>query len=304
VEAQVRSEDAAPPATTPRFDTRTRVLLEGPIASTLLRLATPNVLVMFVQASVGLIETYFVAKLGTDALAGVALVFPVLMLMQMMSAGAMGGGISSAIARALGAGCRADAEALVVHALVIAVGFGLLFMLAMLGGGRWLYSVMGGSGASLTAALTYSTVVFSGAILIWVFNSLANVIRGTGNMAVPAVITSVGAAALIPLSPCLIFGWGPFPRLGVAGGAVAVIVYYVIGSIALVVYLRARRSVVRLSFVDVRFRWPLFHDILRVGAVAALITVQTNLTIVITTGFVGRFGSAAIAGYGTGSRLE
>jgi len=289
---------------TPRFDTRTRVLLEGPIVRTLLRLATPNVLVMFVQASVGLIETYFVAKLGTYALAGVALVFPVLMLMQMMSAGAMGGGISSAIARALGAGRRADADALVVHALAIAIGFGLLFMLAVLGGGRWLYSAMGGSGASLTAALTYSNVVFSGAILIWVFNSLANVIRGTGNMAVPAVITSVGAAALIPLSPCLIFGWGPFPRLGVAGGAVAVIAYYVVGSIALVVYLRAGRSVVRLSFVDVRFRWSLFRDILRVGALAALVTVQTNLTIAIATGFVGRFGPAAIAGYGTGSRLE
>jgi putative MATE family efflux protein len=299
-----RRDGVARLATGPRFDARTRLLLEGPIVATLLRLATPNVLVMFVQASVGLIETYFVATLGTDALAGVALVFPVLMLMQMMSAGAMGGGISSAIARALGAGRRADADALVVHALAIAVGFGLLFMLAALGGGRWLYSAMGGSGASLAAALTYSNVVFSGAILIWVFNSLANVIRGTGNMAVPAVITSVGAAALIPLSPCLIFGWGLFPRLGVAGGAVAVIAYYVVGSIALVAYLRAGRRVVRLSFVDVRFRWLLFRDILRVGAVAALITVQTNLTIAIATGFVGRFGAAAIAGYGTGSRLE
>src|SRR5881409_2698413 len=213
-----RPEDAPPAAPAQRFDPRTRVLLEGPITSTLLRLATPNVLVMLMQAAVGLIETYFVGKLGTDALAGVALVFPVLMLMQMMSAGAVGGGISSAIARALGAGRRADADALVVHALVIAVAFGLLFMLAMLRGGRWLYSAMGGSGASLTAALTYSAVVFSGAILIWVFNSLASVIRGTGNMAVPAVVTSVGAAALIPLSPRLIFGWGLFPRLGVAGG--------------------------------------------------------------------------------------
>jgi putative MATE family efflux protein len=299
-----RPEDAPPAATAQRFDPRTRVLLEGPITRTLLRLATPNVLVMLMQAAVGLIETYFVAKLGTAALAGVALVFPVLMLMQMMSAGAMGGGISAAIARALGAGRRADADALVVHALAIAVGFGLLFTLAVLGGGRWLYSAMGGSGASLTAALTYSTVVFAGAILIWVFNSLASVIRGTGNMAVPAVVTSVGAAALIPLSPCLIFGWGPFPRLGIAGGAIAVIVYYVIGSIALVAYLLGGRSVVRLSSVGLRLRWPLFRDILQVGAVAALITVQTNLTIAIATGFVGRFGPAAIAGYGTGSRLE
>ena len=163
---------------------------------------------------------------------------------------------------------------------------------------------MGGRGVSLTAALTYSNVIFSAAVLIWVFNSLASVIRGSGNMAVPAIVTSVGAAALIPLSPSLIFGWGPFPRLGVAGGAVAVVAYYLVGTFALAAYLRSRRSVVRLSFRAVRLRWPLFRDILRVGVVAALVTVTTNLTIAITTGLVGRFGPAAIAGYGTGARLE
>src|SRR5262247_702884 len=124
------------------MDPRTRALLEAPIAPTLLRLAAPNMVVMVVQAAVGLVETYFIGKLGTDALAGVALVFPLVMLMQMMSAGAMGGGISSSIARALGSGRRADAEALVLHALAIAVAFGLAFMLAVLGGSRWLYSTL------------------------------------------------------------------------------------------------------------------------------------------------------------------
>jgi putative MATE family efflux protein len=259
---------------------------------------------MLAQSSVGLIETYFVGKLGTEALAGVALVFPLVMLMQMMSAGAVGGGISSAVARALGAGRRADADALALHAVAVALAFGLVFMLAVLRGGPWLYAMMGGSGASLAAALTYSRVVFAGAILVWLFNSLANVIRGTGNMAMPAIVTCAGVVALIPLSPCLIFGWGPFPRLGVAGGAVAVVAYYAAGSIALAAYLRSGRSVVRLALRGVGFRWALFRDILRVGAVAALITLQTNLTIAITTGLVGGFGSAAIAGYGTGSRLE
>jgi putative MATE family efflux protein len=280
------------------------MLIEAPIAATLIRLAAPNVLVMVAQASVGLIETYFVGRLGTDALAGVSLVFPAVMLMQMMSAGAMGGGISSAIARALGAGRRADADALVLHALLIAVVFGFAFMVALLGGGRWLYGVMGGSGAALDAALTYSNVVFCGAVLLWIFNSLANVIRGTGNMAVPAIVTCTGVAVLIPLSPCLILGLGPFPALGIAGGAVAVVAYYLAGSIALAGYLWSGRSVVRFRLKGARFRWPLFYDILKVGAVAALITVQTNLTIAITTGLVGRFGPAAIAGYGTGSRLE
>jgi len=293
-----------PRTTGTRFDPRTRLLLEAPVTSTLLRLAAPNVLVMIVQASVGLIETYFIGKLGTEALAGVALVFPMVMLMQMMSAGAMGGGISSAIARALGAGRRADAEALVLHALAIAVAFGLGFMLAVLGGGRWLYSTLGGSGTSLAAALTYSNVVFAGALLVWIFNALANIIRGTGNMLIPAIVTCAGAAVLIPASPCLIFGWGPCPRLGVAGGAVAVVAYYAVGSVALTAYLWSGRSVVRLAWAGIGFRWPLFRDILRVGAVAALVTVQTNLTIAIATGLVGRFGPAAIAGYGTGSRVE
>lgn len=288
----------------PRFDPRTRMLLEASIPRTLVRLGTPNVLVMFVQAAVGLIETYFVGKLGTDALAGVTLVFPLLMLMQMMSAGAMGGGISSAIARALGAGRRHDADALALHALAIGLVFGAGFTVAVLGGGPSLYRAMGGTGASLRAALTYSNVVFSAAVLIWTFNSLANVIRGTGNMAVPALVTSAGAAVLIPLSPCLIFGWGPFPRLGVAGGAVAVIAYYTFGTIALLAYLRSTRSLIHLSLRALHFRWPLFRDILGVGLVAALVTVTTNLTIVIATGLVGRFGTAAIAGYGTGSRLE
>src|SRR5215471_20891797 len=114
------------------MDPRTRVLLEAPIAPTLLRLAAPNVLVLAAQAAAGLIETYFVGKLGTDALAGVALVFPLVMLMQMMSAGAMGGGISSAVARALGTGRRIDADALALHALVIALILGLVFTMVML----------------------------------------------------------------------------------------------------------------------------------------------------------------------------
>ncbi len=292
------------PATGPRHDRRTRLLLEAPIAATLVRLAAPNVLVMLAQASVGLIETYFVGWLGTEALAGVALVFPLVMLMQMMSAGAMGGGISAAIARALGAGRRTDADALAVHALAIALILGLAFMLAVLGGGRWIYAAMGGSGATLNAALTYSDVVFSGAVLVWVFNSLANVVRGTGNMAVPGIITGIGIAALVPLSPCLIFGWGPFPRLGVAGGAVAVVAYYAAGSIALAAYLWSGQSIIRPALRGMGLRWRLFRDILRVGAVAAVITVQTNLTIAIVTGIVGQLGFGAIAGYGIGSRLE
>jgi len=286
------------------LDPRTRLLLEAPIAPTLLRLGAPNVLVMLAQAGVGLIETYFVGKLGTDALAGMALVFPVVMLMQMTSAGAMGGGIASAIARALGARRRADADALVLHALVIAAVFALVFTVAVVGGGRWLYASMGGTGGALDAALVYSNWVFGGALLVWLFNTLSAVIRGTGNMALPAYVTVLGAVVLLPLSPLLIFGWGPLQGMGIAGGALALLLYYAAGSAVLAAYLWSPRSLLQPSLAGIRYRWALFADILRVGLVGTVSTVATNLAIGITTALVGAFGTAAIAGYGTASRLE
>src|SRR5262249_2310207 len=187
---------------------------------TLLLMAWPNVLVMFAQAATGLIETWFVAKLGTDALAGMALVFPGVMLMQMISAGAMGGGISSAIARALGAGRREEADALVLHALIIMIAFGATFSAIMLAFGRPIYWAFGGKVGALEAAIPYSNVVFSGNVLLWILNGLANAIRGTGNMLVPAMVICIGVVILVPLSPLLIFGIGPFPALGIAGGGV------------------------------------------------------------------------------------
>lgn len=289
---------------TTAVDPRTRLLLEAPIGRTLLRLAVPNVVVMVAQAAVGLIETYFVGKLGLDALAGMALVFPVVMLMQMTSAGAMGGGIASSIARALGAGRRDDANALVLHALVIALGFGLAFSLALLLGGRWLFALMGGSGASLEAALTYSHWVFGGAVLVWAFNSLAAVIRGTGNMTVPANVTVAGVVALVPLSPLLIFGWGPMPALGIAGGAIALLLYYALGTLALAAYLFSSRSLLKPSLALSGLHWRLFRDILRIGLIGSISTVATNLSIGVATSLAGGFGPAAIAGYGTASRLE
>ena len=286
------------------IDPRTRRLIEGPIASTLLKMALPSMLIMIAQTSAGLIETYFVGKLGTDALAAMSLVFPLIMFMQMTSAGAMGGGIASAIARALGSRNTDRANALVFHAIVICLAFGLLFMLSVLIWGEWLYQKMGGSGNSLAYALTYSNWVFGGAIIVWIFNCLSAVIRGTGNMSLPATITCGGTLILIPLSPALIFGWGPLPALGIAGGAIALLLYYIGGSIAFVLYLLSAKSLLKPRFKSLQFDKVLFWDILRIGLVATVSTIATNLTIGTATAMVGHFGAASIAGYGTGSRIE
>jgi len=277
-------------------------LIAGPIIPTLLKLAAPTVVVLVVQTFVSVIETYFVGFLGKDALAGVALVFPVLMLMTMMSNGALGGGAASAVARALGSGRRQDADALVLHAVVLAMIFGLAFTIGVVGGGRALYRALGGSGEAIEAALQYSSFVFGGAVLIWVVNLLTASLRGAGDVRTPALVIFAGAVIVVPLSPALIFGLGPIPRLGIAGAGAAVIVYYVLASVALIAYMRSSRSPVRLGWA--RPQWRLFKDILGVGGISAIGTLQINLTVAVATALVGPFGTDALAGYGMASRLD
>jgi putative MATE family efflux protein len=277
---------------------RTERLLSAPIVPTLLRLSAPGVLLVAFQTLVSVGDTYFVGRLGTAPLAGLALVFPLIMLLQMTSAGAMGGGVSSAIARALGAGDAATARRLVVHALVIAVAMALLFSLLLLSFGKVLYGLLGGEGESLRNALAYSDIVFAGAITVWLANTLSSVLRGSGNMLVPAVVLIAAALVHLPLSGFLV------AKTGIAGAGIAYVTTFGLASLAMAAVVFRRASPLRPRREDFRLRRPLFREILRVGGLSVISSLQTVLTTVVLTGFVGRHGAAALAGFGVGVRLE
>ena len=282
---------------------RTQALLVGPIVPTLLRLAAPNVLNLLAIVGMITFDGIFIGRLGADALAGVSLVFPWVMLMQHAAASGMGGGVSSAIARALGAGKRDLAEALAAHAVVLALVLAGVATALMLACGPALYRLMGGQGAALAAALAYSNAVFSGAISIWALNILASVVRGTGNMALPASVIVGSVLAHVLLSPALIFGWGFAPALGPAGAGWGLVTSFGAGTIVLIVYLRSSRSLVSLAFRGA-LRKGLFVDILRVGAPGMLNVGITNLSVVVLTAIAGRLGQETAIGYAMGARLE
>jgi len=279
-------------------------LLTAPILPTLLKLSVPNAVAMTATALAAIAETAYVGQLGIEPLAAMALAFPMIMLMQMMSAGAMGGGVSSAIARALGAGDLPRANTLAIHAIVIALCAAVFFMLFFWLLGPGIYALLGGKGGALHDAVLYSNTVFSGAIAVWLFNTLASVLRGTGNMAVPSLLGLLVAALQIVIGGTLGLGLGPVPRFGMIGVGLGQVIAFALGAAYLFWYLRSGRARLRLTFGGFQSERALYVDILKVGALACVSSLQTVLTILIFTGLVARFGTVALAGYGIGARLE
>jgi putative MATE family efflux protein len=278
---------AAPPAPQP-----------APLG-TILRLSLPTIAVAFAQAACQTAEVWVIGRLGTAPLAGYALVLPLLLLMQMMSTGAMGGGVSSAIARALGAGRREEAASLVLHAAIIGIALGLVFTVLIALGGPALFRLMGGTGEALANATLYARTLFAGSVLVWLANTLAAALRGAGNMRLPALIMAGIWAVDAALSAVLVLG----TDLGIAGAGLAYVVSFALATAAMGAAVLRGGAGFRPSF-----RAPLdptlFGRILSVGLVASAMATVANLTTVLVTALVGRHGTAAIAAYGVGVRFE
>ncbi len=279
-------------------------LLTAPIGRSLLRLAGPTTALMVVQIFVAIAETWIVSRLGIDTLAGFVLVVPFMVLMLNSANGGMGGAVAAALARALGAGRQDDARALVLHALLIGLGFALLFTALARTALPLLFAVMGGSGQALRQAIVFSDLWFAGAVLAWPSAFLSALLRGAGDSATPSRIGLLTATLYVLLSAGLALGVGRWSGLGIAGPAIASILVTAL-SLALLArsVWRGRLGFVPM-FVGIRLQRRLFGEILRVGLLGSVTTLTASLTATLVTGLVGSFGTAALAGYGIAMRLE
>jgi len=281
-----------------------RRLLEGPVLATLLRMAAPTAALMLLQSVVAASAAAFVGRLGSDALAGISLSFPLVMLMTTMSAGAYGGGAASSVARALGAGRSDDAAQITGTVLGMSAILGLVSTAVMMLFGRTFYATLGASGPALEAATRYSDVLFLAAVPFWLFNAAASVLRGGGNAAYPAAVGAAGGVVTLAVYPLVIFGAGSVPGLGIAGAAWVVVAYDVAMAVVLLRAVWAPGSPTRPGRAALVPRWRYAKEVLRVSVPSAVSTLLTNLTFIILTALVAPFGAEAIAGYGVGGRLE
>ncbi|MBX3500393.1 MAG: MATE family efflux transporter [Alphaproteobacteria bacterium] len=278
-------------------------LLAAPIAPSLLRLAGPTTGIMAVQILVGIAETWFVSRLGTEALAGFALVFPFMAMTHNLANGGMGGGIAAAMARALGGGRLDDARALALHALILALVCALIFAIFAWTIAPAVYQLMGGSGPALDHALAFSQVWFSGAVVVWIGAFLSAMLRGGGDAVTPARYGLLGSLIYIPFSGALSLGVGDWSGLGIAGLAIASLLTAVLTTVPMARALWRGR----LGFTPDLSGPPQarrFREILRVGLPGSATTLTDSLAVILVTGLVGRFGPAALAGYGIGARLQ
>ena len=284
---------------------RTRLMLEGPIVPTLLRLAVPNLVVNVVLIAVTTsVDAHFIGRLGLDSLAGLALVFPLLMLMQQMANMAMGGAIAASIARAIGAGRREDAASLVIHALAIAAGAAALFSAVfLLGGPAHLRSAGRPRPDPCGGARIFQRDLRRRAGLLAARCAHQ---RGAGNRTGrhprlrlcrrrdPAYRAGAGPR----------LRRGPVPALGITGAGLATVISFIASIATLAWYLASGRTSVALSLRGIRFERRLFGEILRVGAPMSLAPVLNNVALATLTTYAGLLGATSLAAFGAAVRLE
>ena len=286
------------------MDNRTQEFLTRPIIPLLIRMSAPNTIAFFIQSLVVLTEVWFISRLGTNSLAAVALAFPLLMITQTMSGGALGGAITSAIARSMGADDIEKAERLIWHSIIISLGGAITFLILFLLFGKQLLFLLGGRGEILQESYAYCSILFFGGILLWLSGSLSAVLRGMGNMRFPATLMVITSSIQVILSGGFILGWFGFPKLGVPGAAVAVLISSALMVTVILLKLRSKSIPASLRKERFQLRKILFDNIFEVAIPASLSPLLVVGTILVLTGLVGRFGTEALAGYGIGSRVE
>lgn len=285
---------------TPGSHASAQALLSLSPLRAILRLAAPTTFVMLMAATSNVLYTYYVSRLGAEAIAAVSLVFPVILLAITAMGGGIGAGASSAVARALGAGDRDQAAWVAEHALLLAVVIGIAFGLGILIFARPLFAAMGGRGVVLERATLFARILFGGAIIQFTGAMFDSILRAEGNMRTASLWSTVSIGLQIVLTPFFMFvlAWE------LPGAAVAMVVSQLLATIPRAYYVLGGKGAVQPRLQMARLSTAPLRDILRVGIPASLSTTITYLGTMVLTAVVARFGDAHLAAYGLGTRFD
>ncbi|PHZ59658.1 MATE family efflux transporter [Photobacterium leiognathi] len=276
-------------------------LLSDPIPDALIRLAVPMLFGMIAILMFNLVDTFFISLLGTNALAAVSFTFPVTFGLNCITMG-MSVGISTSIGRLLGSGDTQSAARLTTHGLLLAV------ILMMLGSSLGfftidpLFTLMGASPDLLPIIHEYMTVWYIAIPLLVIPMTGNSAIRATGDAKSPAKIMIMAGLINGILDPLLIFGYGPFPELGVKGAAISSGISWAVALTASLYLLHRREKLLTVPvFRKLKADW---QQILQIGAPAGLSNALNPLSSALLMTLLAAQGTASVAAFGAAMRIE
>lgn len=278
-------------------------LTEGNIAGTLIKLTLQMMMGMVSMVAFNLADTFFVGQLGTAQLAAISFTFPVVMVVGSISMG-LGVGASAVISRAIGAGNQEKVVRLTTDALILAFIVVSLFAFTGLATIEPLFSAIGASNRLLPYIKSYMTIWYLGVPFVVIPMVGNNAIRATGDTKTPSLIMMTAVGVNIVMDPLLIFGIGPFPRMELAGAALATVFGRALTFILSLWILRKREKMISFKLPPFSSILESWRNILYIGVPAAGTNLITPISMAVITRLVATFGAEAVAAFGVATRVE
>ncbi len=256
--------------------------------------------VMVTAALSNILYTYYVSRLGPEALAAVSLTFPITLIGITAVGGGLGAGTSSAIARAFGREDAPLANLLAGEGFKLSIACGIAFGLLVYVSAPSVFALMGGRGPVLDQAVAFARVLFGGASISFLAATLDSIMRATGDSRTPAAWATASLALQVLLTPIFMFSF----EWGLVGAAWATLAAQLLTVVPRFKLLRNGWGPTRLRLRFAPSQVSTTQEILRVAGPSALSTFSTHLGLLLLTGIVARFGNNHLAGYGLGTRLD
>ena len=278
-------------------------LLTAPIGKTLSKMTKQVLFGMVMLMSFNLIDTFFIGLLGTEPLAAISFTFPVTFTVISLAIG-LGIGTSAIIAKANGSGNKDEAKndgqgALVMGFVMVLILAGVMYSLT-----DTIFTALGAGQSTLPLIHEYMDIWYIGSVFLMLPMIGNAILRASGDTKTPSLLMAGTGLINAILDPILIFGFGPVPALGIAGAAIASVVSWGVGLVIIIYVLAIKRQLISIHFIKVSELFAISKKILTIGLPAAGANMLTPIAMAILTAMIAVHGTAAVAGFGVGSRIE
>ncbi|MBW2557801.1 MAG: MATE family efflux transporter [Deltaproteobacteria bacterium] len=276
---------------------------KDPIVSLLLKMSLPSVVAMLVMAMYNVVDTFWIARISPEAIAALTICFPIQMLLGGIGVGT-GVGAGSFASRMFGAEDNLKANRTAGQIIFLSAFFGIIIILSCTIFCEPVLKFFGATENILPLSKRYLEIVVFGTPFLFFMMMSDYLFRAEGNPNVPMFVIITSSLLNAILDPFLIFGWGPFPEMGIRGAAIATVIAQFSTFFLSVYFLFSRRSGYHVRFKDIIPRWSIIIPIYHVGFPSFITNIAMSAVLVIYNHKLGDFGYLAIATLGLGFRIN